>query len=290
MTSTTGADGARERGRRVPGRDVSCRAAQGARRGVSAALLIALLVAAEAAALGWLAPTPATGETPMPGGWMLSAMWTRLCGRTWGGSAASFVGMWIAMMAAMMLPSFAPMLWRGGRSVLRLGLAGGARAGLRAASVAAGYGFVWAVAGLAVHALGAALAALEWRMPALARAAPAAGGAIVLGAGALQFTAWKARHLACCRDAARCGGPSPASVGAAWRQGVRFGFRCCCCSAGLTTSLLVAGIMDWRAMAAVTAAIAVERLAPAGERAARMIGGGVAAMGAVMVARAGGLG
>ncbi|WP_009916762.1 copper chaperone, partial [Burkholderia humptydooensis] len=115
-------------------------------------------------------------------------------------------------------------------------------------------------------------------------------GAIVLGAGALQFTAWKARHLACCRDAARCGGPSPASVGAAWRQGVRFGVRCCCCSAGLTTSLLVAGIMDWRAMAAVTAAIAVERLAPAGERAARMIGGGVAAMGAVMVARAAGLG
>ncbi len=36
--------------------------------------------------------------------------------------------------------------------------------------------------------------------------------------------------------------------------------------------LLVIGVMDLRAMALVTAAITVERLAPAGERVARAIG------------------
>ena len=36
--------------------------------------------------------------------------------------------------------------------------------------------------------------------------------------------------------------------------------------------LLAVGVMDLRAMAVVTAAITVERLAPAGERVARVIG------------------
>ena len=49
--------------------------------------------------------------------------------------------------------------------------------------------------------MGAALAALEMQGPTLARAVPTAVGAVVLIAGALQFTAWKAHHLACCREA-----------------------------------------------------------------------------------------
>jgi predicted metal-binding membrane protein len=35
------------------------------------------------------------------------------------------------------------------------------------------------------------------------RAVPIAVGVVVLIAGALQFTAWKAHHLACCREAPR---------------------------------------------------------------------------------------
>ena len=43
----------------------------------------------------------------MPGGWtMAMAMaWTRMPGQTWPGAAASFLGMWVVMMVAMMLPS-----------------------------------------------------------------------------------------------------------------------------------------------------------------------------------------
>jgi len=48
--------------------------------------------------------------------------------------------------------------------------------------------------------------------------------------------------------------------------------------------------MDLRAMAVVAAAVTVERLAPAGERAARAIGAVVVGAGLTLIARAAGLG
>jgi len=48
--------------------------------------------------------------------------------------------------------------------------------------------------------------------------------------------------------------------------------------------------MDIRAMAFVTAAMTVERLAPAGERVARAIGAIVVGAGLFLIARAAGLG
>jgi predicted metal-binding membrane protein len=113
---------------------------------------------------------------------------------------------------------------------------------------------------------------------ALSRAVPAALGVVVLIAGASQFTAWKAHHLACCREWR--GGRLPADAGHAWRQGMRLGLHCSCSSAGLTAILLVMGVMDLRVMALVTTAITAERLAPAGDRVARAIG--VLAVGAGM--------
>ncbi|MCL6467947.1 MAG: DUF2182 domain-containing protein, partial [Ralstonia sp.] len=64
----------------------------------------------------------------------------------------------------------------------------------------------------------------------------------------------------------------------AWQFGLCLGLRCAGSCAGLTAILLVTGVMDLRAMAAVSAAITLERLAPAGQRMARCIG--VAAIGA----------
>jgi predicted metal-binding membrane protein len=82
----------------------------------------------------------------------------------------------------------------------------------------------------------------------------------------------------------------PADATTAWRHGLRFGLHCTYCCAGLTAILLVIGVMDLRAMAIVTAAISVERLAPAGERVARAIGAIVAGAGLLLVALALGLG
>jgi predicted metal-binding membrane protein len=58
--------------------------------------------------------------------------------------------------------------------------------------VGVGYFFVWTAFGMAAFPLGVALAAVEMQLPALARAVPIAVGVVVLIAGALQFTAWKA--------------------------------------------------------------------------------------------------
>jgi predicted metal-binding membrane protein len=54
--------------------------------------------------------------------------------------------------------------------------------------------------------------------------------------------------------------------------------------------LLVVGVMDLRAMAVVGAAITVERLSPAAERAARAVGAVGVGAGVFLIARATGLG
>src|SRR5439155_2457827 len=87
------------------------------------------------------------------------------------------------------------------------------RLGLLSALVGAGYFFVWTVFGMAAFPLGVALTAVEMQQPALARAVPIAVGVVVLIAGSLQFTAWKARHLACCREAPGRGLTRPADAG-----------------------------------------------------------------------------
>jgi predicted metal-binding membrane protein len=195
--------------------------------------------------------------------------------------------MWVVMMAAMMLPSLVPMLWRYRQAV---GRTGETRLGRLTALVGVGYCFVWTVFGTAAFPLGVALAAVEMQQSALARAVPLAVGVIVLIAGAPQLSAWKAHHPACCREAPGRGRTPPADAGTAWRHGLRLGLHRSRCSAGLMAILPVTGVMNLRAMAVVTAAITVERLAPAGERVARAIGAVVVGTGLLLIARAAGLG
>ncbi|PYP41531.1 MAG: hypothetical protein DMD43_06300 [Gemmatimonadetes bacterium] len=230
---------------------------------------------------------PAMGGMPMPGGWTISMAWTRMPGQTWPGAAAAFLGMWVVMMVAMMLPSLVPMLWR---YRLAVGRTGEARIGRLTALVGVGYFVVWTGFGMAAFPLGVALAAIEMQLPALARAVPIGVGVVVLMAGSLQLTAWKARHLAWCRAAPGRGRTLPADAGAAWRHGLGLGFHCTHCCVGLMAILLVIGVMDLRAMAVVAAAITVERLAPAAERAARATGAVVIGAGLLLIGRAAGLG
>ena len=246
----------------------------------------ALLFAVSAAVtIVWCASMSAMGEMPMPGGWTMSMAWMRMPGQTWPGAAASFLGMWVVMMVAMMLPSLVPMLWRYRQAV---GRTGEAPLGRLTALVGVGYFFVWTVFGMAAFPLGVALAAVEMQQPALARAVPIAVGVVVLIAGSLQLSAWKARSLACCRATPGHGRTLPAHTGTAWRYGLRLGLHCSLCCASLMAILLVIGVMDLLVMAVVAAAITVERLAPAGERIARAIGAGAVGAGLLLVARAAG--
>jgi predicted metal-binding membrane protein len=238
-----------------------------------------LFTASAALTIVWCASMSAMGEMPMPGGWTMSMAWMRMPGQTWTSAAASFLGMWVVMMVAMMLPSLVPLLWRYRQIV---GGTGKTRLGWLTTLVGVGYFFVWTMCGIATFAIGIALAAIVMRQPALARAVPIAAGAVVLIAGSLQLTAWKARHLACCRA-------PRADAGTAWKDGLHLGLHCSYCCSGPMAILLVLGVMDLRVMAVVTAAITVERLAPAGERVARAIGVVAAGAGLFLIARAAGL-
>lgn len=186
-----------------------------------------------------------------------------MSGQTWLGAAASFLAMWVVMMVAMMLPSLVPTLWRY------------SQAGLSQLTTLVGVGYfaVWTAFGMVAYLLGLALP----------RATPLAVGVVMLLAGFFQFTAWKARHLACCREA-------PARGRTAWQHGLSLGLHCSQCCVGLMAILLVIGVMNVLAMVVVAAAITVERLAPAGERVARATGAVALGAGLFLIVRAAGLG
>jgi len=222
------------------------------------------------------------GTTPMPGGWTMSMAWQRMPGETWSGAAASFLAMWVVMMVAMMLPSLVPTLWRYRRAV---GIAGAPRLEWLTPAVTIGYFAIWAALGAAVFPLGAATAAIAMRLPALARGVPIARGVVVMVAGALQCTAWAAR-LVCWKASPHGAQPLMPDGRAAWRHGVCLGLSCAYGSAGLTAILLAVGVMDLRAMAVVTAAITIERLAPRGGRTARAIGAAAIALGIALIGQA----
>jgi predicted metal-binding membrane protein len=77
-----------------------------------------------------------------------------------------------------------------------------------------------------------------------------------------------------------------ADTTAACTFGLRLGLHCVYSCASLTMVLLAVGVMDLYAMAAVTAAITIERLVPAGARRARMIGIAIIALGLFLMAGA----
>jgi len=183
-------------------------------------------------------------------GSMPDMAWMRMPGQSWPGAAATFLGMWVVMMVAMKLPSLVTVLWRHRQSSGRTAL---------------GYFFVWTLIGVVIFPVGVVLSSLD-----LSRVVPV----VIVVAGALQWTRWKARELACYRHAGA----------GSFRQGMRLGLHCCRSCAGLMAILLCIGVMDLRAMAVVAAAITAERLA--GEQVARAIGAIAVGAGLFLIARA----
>ena len=248
----------------------------------------AIVFAASAAkTIVWCQSMSAMGEMEMPGGWTMSHMWMLSPQQSWLGATTSFVGMWIVMMVAMMLPSLTGSLWCYRQSI---GGTGGARLGWLIALVGVGYFGVWAVFGATVFPLGVVLADIVMRDAALARTVPIVIGAAVLIAGVLQHTRWKARHLAVCRGMPTGRVTASPGTSAALQHGLRLGLHCSQSCAGLTAVALALGIMDLRVMTVVTTAVTVERLAPNGMRVARAIGVAGVAVGLLAIARAAGLG
>jgi predicted metal-binding membrane protein len=225
-----------------------------------------------------------SGGMAMPGGWTMSLAWMRMPGQGWPGAAATFMGMWVVMMVAMMLPSLVPALLR-----YRLWLREPETIQLNTLMAVAGAGYfcVWGVLGAAVYPVGVVVAKAGMASTALARSVPFATGMVLLLAGCLQLTRWKARQLCRCRAAAP-GSQALAGRDArdAWGHGIRLGADCALCCSGLMAMLLVTGVMNPAAMAFVTVAITAERLLPGPERAARAVGLVILAVAVFMIGRA----
>jgi predicted metal-binding membrane protein len=166
--------------------------------------------------------------------------------------------MMVATMVAMMLPSVAPTLWRCHHHLR-------ARHVPRAAALtmvfAAGYAIVWSAMGLSLFAMSVEVSIAPWAV-----------GAVILGAGVLQRSRWKAARLLRCRSA--CVPPCmiPANIATALRGGYTLGIDCVLSCAAPMAVLFVTGVMDARMMIVITAAITAERVAPGGVRLARLTG------------------
>lgn len=223
-----------------------------------------------------------SGGMAMPGGWTMSMAWMRMQAQSWLAAGFSFMWMWVVMMAAMMLPALLPALLR-----YRVSLRGRETFPLNATTVlaGAGYFFVWALLGAVVYPVGVIVTNAEMHWPTLARSVPLITGAVLLFAGGLQLTEWKARQLCRCRDEANCVSVLSPDARTAWRHGLRLGMHCLLCCLGLMMALLVTGVMNLGAMAIITAAITLERLAPSPTLVARTAGVVMITVGVFVIAQ-----
>jgi predicted metal-binding membrane protein len=211
-----------------------------------------------------------SGGMLMPGNWTMSMMWMVMPKQTWLGAALSFVGMWLAMMVAMMLPSSLPILLLYRRAALFRGEAG---VGWRTFVVGAGYFFVWMQFGVLAYLLGEALTRASMASVAVCRLVPLAASAALVLAGVFQVSPWKSACLRHCRD--------PLSVVAhhlhdGWRGalglGIHHGAFCAACCWALMLIQLVLGVMNLAVMVTVGIVIALEKLISRGELVARITG------------------
>lgn len=143
------------------------------------------------------------------------------------GSFASFIAVWVVMMAAMMLPSAAP-------AVLRRAQASG---GVRAVPLFVGsYLAVWALVGVAAYAL--------YRPH-----GPVAAGVVVIAAGVYEFTPLKRHFRQRCRDGVRAG--------------FQFGLCCVGSTIGLMAMLVALGVMSVTWMSVIAVLVLAQKLLPA---------------------------
>jgi len=248
-----------------------------------AALLFAASVTATVA---WSTSMAAMGEIPMSGGWTMSIMWTRVCGESWPAAAASFLGMWAAMMVAMMLPSAAPVTLLIASLNRKRAAAGGAVLASTALFVF-GYLAVWL-------AFAAAATTLQWAIDeagllseTMAFGNIVLAGSVLVAAGVYQWTPLKEACLRHCR--------SPLDfILFHWRDGavgavvsgVGHGFFCLGCCWMLMALLFVGGIMNLTWIAGIALLVLIEKTLPWGRRVSQVTGAVLVAWGAITLATA----
>jgi predicted metal-binding membrane protein len=172
------------------------------------------------------------------------------------GALAWFLGVWVVMMVAMMLPSVAPTVALHARMTRQ-------RSPLAPLAFAAGYFVTWSAAG--VLAYGAFALGRSWLGDALAWDAAgrwAAGGVLALAA-LYELTPFKDVCLAKCRSPLGfLLGAWRDGAGGALAMGARHGAWCVGCCWALMAALFALGAMSLAWMAFVAALIALEKTLP----------------------------
>ena len=186
------------------------------------------------------------------------------------GAFTGFLGIWLTMMVAMMLPSVAPMVLTFARVHAQRSARGRPDA-VPTWVFVAGYFAVWTAYGLVAY--GFFLLAREWGSSFLdwdANGRYLAGGAIA-AAGAYQLTPTKDVCLRHCRSPLHFLAHSwREGRSGALRLGIVHGSYCVGCCFGLFAILFAVGVMSVFWMALIAAVIFVEKALPFGERAARV--------------------
>jgi predicted metal-binding membrane protein len=248
--------------------------------------VIAALVAVIAMAWVWILFGAGTGMSAMdmlagPGtdsmaGMIAPAMWTV-------GYAGIMFSMWWVMMAAMMLPSAAPILLLFARINRKQKAAG--QPFIPTGIFAAGYLVAWG--GFSLLATG-----LQWELERLSLLSPMMvttnywlGGAILIAAGVWQLTPIKGMCLRHCRS------PMGFLVqswrpgrGGAFRMGLEHGSFCLGCCWFLMGLLFFGGIMNLFWIIGLAVFVLLEKTVPMGSWIGRIVGVGVAAWGVLLLA------
>jgi predicted metal-binding membrane protein len=213
----------------------------------------------------WIAVMARDMYGPMTGAsaWMMTAQWDVP-------HLLLLWAMWAVMMTGMMLPSASPMLLLYGviarRSAQRL-------ASLQIYAFAAGYLVVWTVFSLGATALQRILAAFLLVSSMMEIASPRTGATLLLIAGVYQLTPIKLACLQTCQ--------SPLGflmsrwrngLSGAFGMGLEHGAYCVGCCWALMLLLFAGGVMNLTVIAALTAFVAFEKLAPFGLYGARVSG------------------
>jgi predicted metal-binding membrane protein len=186
------------------------------------------------------------------------------------GAIGWFVGTWVTMMAAMMLPSVAPMALLFAKVSRERGRRNGEH--IPTWIFLSGYFAAWTAYGLAAYGLYRAIRALDLHFLAWSHQGPLVAGFALVAAGVYQFTPLKRICLRHCRSPLHfvLGGWRSGKAGAA-RMGIEHGAFCVGCCWGLMLILFALGAMSLVWMGVVAGLIFAEKVLPFGHRPTRVI-------------------
>ncbi|HVC87944.1 MAG TPA: DUF2182 domain-containing protein [Gaiellaceae bacterium] len=194
------------------------------------------------------------------------------------GTIGWFVGSWVTMMAAMMLPSVAPMALLFAAVSRERARRGGEH--VPTSIFLGGYLAVWTMYGLLAYGVYRALRAIDLHLLAWSHHGPLVAGSVLVATGVYQLTPFKRVCLRHCRSPLHyvLGGWRDGKAGAA-RMGIEHGAFCVGCCWGLMVVLFALGAMSLVWMGIVAGLIFAEKVLPFGHRLTRVIAVSLAAAG-----------